>query len=144
MNEENKLVEVPEIVGYWIGEHKKWGSKIYEALSPSTEPIAVNDFSTEDAKYCADWCLKNSEDFASAWVNGFTIEAPLYKVVFKNFKKDSNILKCTVAKEQWYLGQDKDDKANYSRRFHTKYDLERLGLGWVIDCDSVELIEVKP
>ena len=58
MNEENKLVEVPEIVGYWIGEHKKWGSKIYEALSPSTEPIAVNDFSTEDAKYCADWCLK--------------------------------------------------------------------------------------
>lgn len=80
MNEENKLVEVPEIVGYWIEEHKKWGSKIYEALSPSLESIATTDFNEEEAKYCVYWCLKNSEEFASAWVNGYEVDEKHYYV----------------------------------------------------------------
>lgn len=80
-----------------------------------------------------DWLfLEKVNVFAQAWVNGYTVEnEPRYTVRIKATKQ--------------YLCNDAG-VIHFSPGFRTdftKNDLERLKLGWVFDCEGVEVKEVE-
>ena len=73
----------------------------------------------------------NMELFARAWLDGYTIE-----------KEPKYTVKCKATKQ--YLSND-ELGTHFDPSFRsnfTKSDLEKLGLGWVFDCEGMEVEKV--
>ena len=71
------------------------------------------------------------ELFARAWLDGYTIE-----------KEPKYTVKCKATKQ--YLSND-ELGTHFDPSFRsnfTKSDLEKLGLGWVFDCEGMEVEKV--
>lgn len=81
----------------------------------------------------SDWLfLENVNIFAKAWVNGYEVEKEKrYRVKIKGTGQ--------------YLSSD-NNWAHFNLNFKTdftKNDLEKLGLGWVLNCEGIEIEEVE-
>lgn len=74
---------------------------------------------------------RNQETIASAWINGYTIE-----------KEPKYTVKCKATKQ--YLSNDElgPHFDPIFRSNFTKSDLEKLGLGWVLECEGMEVEKV--
>lgn len=73
----------------------------------------------------------NQEIFALAWINGYEVE-----------KEPKYTVKCKATKQ--YLSND-EIGIHFDPSFRsnfTKSDLEKLGLGWVFDCEGMEVEKV--
>lgn len=117
--DETQEVEIPMFVADFITEQKK----LSHTLSYSIDACMSDGV--------AEWYWDNSELFVRAWLDGYTVEKePKYTVKAKATKQ--------------YLSNDEIGPhfdPNFRSNF-TKSDLEKLGLGWVFDCEGMEVEKV--
>ena len=123
---------VPQYVADWLKEND-WREDtsgrqtIFDAFDNLTMD-ASNGFYVDVKK----WVEENGNIFAQAWAFGYEVEEePRYTVRIKATNQ--------------YLCND-GIGPHFSPGFRTdfrKRDVEELGLGWVFDCEGVEVKEVK-
>ncbi len=120
--DEPQKVTVPQIVADYIKYTKDAEWDLQEAM---------DDVAYEDNKDLRKWFNNNIELFARAWIDGYTVEKePKYTVKFK-------------ATKQYLCNDDLGPHFDPSFRTNfTKSDLEKLDLGWVFDCEGMEVEKV--
>lgn len=89
-----------------------------------------------------DWLiLERVNVFATAWVNGYTVEdEPRYTVEVKGIDDEWGFLNCSTPFNAWSFNDDEGTK--HIRVAHTRKELENANFGWVFDCPGVEVKEV--
>ena len=90
-----------------------------------------------------EWYKKksNRDLFARAWLDGYTVEKEKrYLVKMKAFEVGFNFLN-RHKRENCWIFSTKDETITY-QPYHTRKELEDAGLGWVFDCEGVEIEEV--
>lgn len=120
---EHEKVTIPQFVADYIDFKKIYDFHVYGAMR------VIEDHYD---KRVQEWFYEgNIETFARAWLDGYTVEKePKYTVKFKATKQ--------------YLSND-EPGTHFDPSFRsnfTKSDLEKLGLGWVFNCEGMEVEEV--
>lgn len=117
---ERDKVTVPQFVADWIEKCKSEKRRLHESLTYT--PFGVNGWVSNP---------KNQETFARAWLDGYTVEKePKYTVKVKATKQ-------YLSNDEIGPHFDPSFRSNF-----TKSDLEKLGLGWVFDCEGMEVEKV--
>ena len=138
--------------GEWVGNQLKDADKIRQELNKPVIPKFVADFITEQKKLghtlsysidacmsdiVAEWYWDNSELFARAWLDGYTVEEEKrYEVILCNGQS---------LKTVYRQGGDRLDFENVYgdlERF-TRKQLEEADFGWVFSCEGIEVEEVE-
>ena len=126
---------VPQYVADWYEEHK-------DNLNESIWEHLVNwDYANWDDFHR--WMSQPDENVViTTLVNmhqfGYEVEKEMkYEV---KLKKTSQILHYDEKNEQYYFSVY---STIFSRKYHTRKELEEAGFGWVFDCEGVEVIEVE-
>lgn len=141
--------EQGKLEGEWVGQQLKDADKIRQELNKPVVPQivadyikytkdaewdlqeAMDDVAYEDNKDLRKWFNNNIELFARAWIDGYTVEKePKYTVKVKATKQ-------YLSNDEIGPHFDPSFRSNF-----TKSDLEKLGLGWVFDCEGMEVEEV--
>lgn len=141
--------EQGKLEGEWVGRQLKDAEKIRQELNKPTVPQivadyikytkdaewdlqeAMDDVAYEDNKDLRKWFNNNIELFARAWANDYTVKKePKYTVKCKSTKQ-------YISNDELGPHFDPSFRSNF-----TKSDLEELGLGWVFDCEGMEVEEV--
>ena len=118
--DETQEVEIPMFVEDFITEQKK----LSHTLSYSIDACMSDRV--------AEWYWDNSELFVRAWLDGYTVEKePKYTVKVKATKQ-------YLSNDEIGPHFDPSFRSNF-----TKSDLEKLGLGWVFDCEGMEVEKVR-
>lgn len=137
-------VKVPYYIANYITYCKKKKLTIIGAFDP------IGDFGEAllptykgDIQKCLKWIKKNSNKFASAWVNGYyPIEPNEYIVRVNNVDNSTSVLKYQIDTKQWFLGNGCLVNNSARRVKHTKQELIEAGFDWVFFCDGVTIEEV--
>lgn len=123
--DEPQKVTIPQFVADYIKD-----AKYYEwDLDDVFDHIAEESEESEIYKWF--YTLGNIDVFARAWLDGYRIE-----------KEPKYTVKCKATKQ--YLSNDEIGlhfDPNFRSNF-TKSDLEKLGLGWVLECEGMEVEKV--
>ena len=90
-----------------------------------------------DVRKCIRWCRKESNYFARAWLDGYTIE--------KEKRYEVRLCNGQSLKTVYRQGEDRLDfeKVYGDLERFTRKQLEDAGFGWVFDCPGVEIEEVE-
>nr|DAN70033.1 MAG TPA: Protein of unknown function (DUF1642) [Caudoviricetes sp.]DAY11562.1 MAG TPA: Protein of unknown function (DUF1642) [Caudoviricetes sp.] len=122
-------VQVPEFVADWIFKAQLIDRRsIRSALETATIRLYAKR-SDEVIAWLKD--ISNQDIFASAWANDYEVEKePKYTVKFKATKQ-------YLSNDELGPHFDPSFRSNF-----TKSDLEKLGLGWVFDCEGMEVEKV--
>ena len=120
---EHEKVTIPQFVADYIDFKKTYDFHVYGAMR------VIEDHYD---KRVQEWFYEgNIETFARAWLDGYTVEKePKYTVKFKATKQ-------YLSNDEIGLHFDPSFRSNF-----TKSDLEKLGLGWVFDCEGMEAEKV--
>ena len=120
---EHEKVTIPQFVADYIDFKKTYDFQVYGAMR------VIEDHYD---KRVQEWFYKgNIETFARAWLDGYTVEKePKYTVKFKATKQ-------YLSNDEIGLHFDPSFRSNF-----TKSDLEKLGLGWVFDCEGMDVEKV--
>ena len=78
---------------------------------------------------------RNQETLVAAWINGYTVEKEKRYIVKMSATKQPLFYNNMYEKTFFSLG-------DLATRF-TRKQLEGLGLGWVFDCEGIEIEEVE-
>lgn len=122
--DEPERVQIPQDIADYIKYAKENDWDLQDAMN-----LIVDE---ADGSF-SDWFYKdeNMETFALAWIYGWEVEKEKkYTVKFKATKQ--------------YLCND-EIGPHFSPSFRTNFrrsDLEKLGFGWVFDCEGIELEEI--
>lgn len=118
-------VTVPQFVADYIKD-----AKYYEwDLDDVFDHIAEESGESEIFKWF--YTLGNIDVFVRAWLDGYEVE-----------KEPKYTVKCKATKQ--YLSNDElgpHFDPSFRSNF-TKSDLEKLGLGWVLECEGMEVEKV--
>ena len=89
-----------------------------------------------------DWLtLERVNVFATAWVNGYTVEGePRYTVKIKGVSGDARYLNHEID-GNWYINSRQE--THRFRTAHTRKELEDDGFGWIFSCEGIEVDEVE-
>lgn len=121
--DEPKPVKVQQFVADFIAEQKKLGHTLSYSIDASMSDIV------------AEWYWDNSEPFALAWIFGYEVEEEKrYTVVTKATKQPL-----------YYNAMDKKlffSMGGLATKF-TRKQLKEADLGWVFDCEGIEIEEVE-
>lgn len=126
---ESQKVTVPKFISDWIFKAQLVDRRsIRSALETATIRLYAEN-SDEVIAWLKD--ISNQDTFARAWANDYTVEKePKYTVKFK-------------ATKQYLCNDDLGPHFDPSFRTNfTKSDLEKLDLGWVFDCEGMEVEKV--
>ena len=150
INEPQKPV-VPQFVADWITKAKTEGLKrknslgSYEELFPSDSAysamfsIFIKGFAIGEVR---NWVAENTDTFALAWINGYTVEKEKrYLVKIKGIRTVNGCLKCDVDDANWFFSGPVEC-APY-RANHTRKELEEAGFGEVFNSPLFEVEEVE-
>lgn len=120
---EHEKVTIPQFVADYIDFKKTYDFHVYGAMR------VIEDHYD---KRVQEWFYEgNIETFARAWLDGYTVEKePKYTVKFKATKQ-------YLSNDEIGLHFGPSFRSNF-----TKSDLEKLGLGWVFDCEGMEVEKV--
>lgn len=126
---ESQKVKVPNFIGDWIFKAQLVDRRsIRSALETATIRLYAKN-SDEVIAWLKD--ISNLDTFARAWANDYTVEEePKYTVKFKATKQ-------YLSNDELGIHFDPSFRSNF-----TKSDLEKLGLGWVFDCEGMEVEKV--
>ena len=123
--DEPQKVTVPQFVAQYI----EWTKGDYHLLG------AMGAIMTSRRKNLYEWFYDddNMELFARAWLDGYKVEEePKYTVKIKATKH--------------YFAKDGNGRIYFSLKYEsafTKIELEKANLGWVFDCEGIEVEEVE-
>lgn len=136
--DEPQKVTVPQFVADWIEYCKKHNFTLFGCLDPVNGfESLVDEIFEGDVRKCIRWCRKESNNFARAWLDGYTIEKEKrYEVILCNGQS---------LKTVYRQGEDRLDfeKVYGDLERFTRKQLEDAGFGWVFDCPGVEIEEVE-
>lgn len=131
--DEPQKVTVPQFVADWIEECKNDDFHLFGAM----EEISSNQ------KKLDYWFREddNMEILARAWLDGYEVdEEKRYLVKMKSIDTNFNFLN-RHRNENYWIFSSKDKNTLYQTQ-HTRKELEEAGLGWVFDCEGMEVEEV--
>lgn len=136
--DEPQRVTVPQFVADWIEYCKKHNFTLFGCLDPVNgfESLADEIFEG-DIRKCIRWCRKESNNFARAWLDGYTVEKEKrYEVILCNGQS---------LKTVYRQGEDRLDfeKVYGDLERFTRKQLEKAGFGWMFDCEGIEVKEVE-
>lgn len=133
---DENLVALSDRVANYLESSKRIGLTLRGALNVVNGNGETKDFMDDYLAYGA-----NQEKFALAWINGHKREEKFYKVKFKNLGDVYGYL--NYEREEKIFKLSSEDDSQYFQTKFTKNFLKENGFGWVIDCEGVEIIEVK-
>lgn len=121
--DEPQKVTIPQFVADYIDFKKTYDFHVYGAMRVIEDHYdkRVQEWFYED----------NVEKFCLAWLDGYEVE-----------KEPKYTVKCKATKQ--YLSNDElgpHFDPSFRSNF-TKSDLEKLGLGWVLECEGMEVEKV--
>lgn len=130
---EREKVKIPQFVADIIEEYKEKNAPIIDIF---TEKNTIKKY---------DWWLATSlnayDRVARAWLDGYEIEQEKrYLVKIKNLEANFNFLNRHKRENYWILST-KDEAITYQSH-HTRKELEEAGLGWVFDCEGIDVEEM--
>lgn len=130
---ERGRVTVPQIVADYIKYTKEAGWDLLEAM---------DDVAYEDNKDLRKWFNNNTETFARAWLDGYTVEKEKrYLVKIRGFVECGDYFNYFVEAGHWaFSGPSNHPNV---RTYHTRKELEEAGFGDVFDSPLFEVEEVK-
>ena len=136
--DEPEKVTIPQFVADWIEYFKKCAGTLYGSTAPySYYGRAITDDFEGDVTEVLGWVRDNSEVYARAWLDGYTVEKEKrYEVILCNGQS---------LKTVYRQGEDRlDFEKEYGdlERF-TRKQLEEANFGWVFDCPGIEVEEVE-
>lgn len=121
--DEPQKVTVPQFVAEYIEFKKKYDFHVYGAM---------REIEDHYDKRVPEWFYENNiETFVRAYLDGYEVEKePKYTVKVKATKQ-------YLSNDEIGIHFDPSFRSNF-----TKSDLEKLGLGWVFDCEGMEVEKV--
>lgn len=135
-------VKVPQFVAGWIANVKRNGFKFrnssgfYEEIVSSDDAYRVMYYILKESiagEAIRIWVNANRDVFARAWLYGYEVEKePKYTVKIKATKH--------------YFAKYGNGRIYFSLKYEsafTKIELEKANLGWVFDCEGIEIEEVE-
>ncbi|CFP90352.1 phage protein [Streptococcus pneumoniae] len=131
--DEPEKVKVPQCVAEYIEFKKKNNFHVYGAMR------VIEDHYD---KKVPDWFYENNiEKFCLAWLNGYEVEKEKrYFVKIKGNIKENMLVYGELLKRYFFTKSFSLDDVIYS---HTRKELEEASLGWVFDCEGIEIEEVE-
>ena len=134
---------VPQFVADWIEYCKKHNFTLFGCLDPVNGFESLTDEIFEgDIRKCIRWCRKESNNFARAWLDGYTVEKEKrYIVKFKGIHSESEYLYYGMGSCTWRF-RGKNESGNF-RKNHTRKELEEAGFGEVFNSLLFEVEEVE-
>lgn len=128
-------VTIPQFVADWIEYFKNCKGTLYGSTNPfSYYGRAILEDFEGDCEEVLRWIRDNSDTYARAWLDGYTVEEKRYRVSLKNGQP---LLKAFLG-EALYFSQD----IAIERYEVTRKQLEEAGFCWVFDCEGIEIEEV--
>lgn len=127
---ESQKVTVPKSVGDWIFKSQFVDRR---SIRSALETASIRLYAKNSDEVIA-WLkdISNQDTFAIAWANDYTVEKePKYTVKIKATKQ-------YLSNDEIGPHFDPSFRSNF-----TKSDLEKLGLGWVFDCEGMEVDKVE-
>lgn len=129
-------VTIPQFVADWIEYFKNCKGTLYGSTNPfSYYGRAILEDFEGDCEEVLRWIRDNSDTYARAWLDGYTVEEKRYRVSLKNGQP---LLKAFLG-EALYFSQD----IAIERYEVTRKQLEEAGFCWVFDCPGIEIEEVE-
>lgn len=132
-----KEVVIPQFVANWIESCKRKRWTLY---------LSMSEAGKNEDKVCewifglGDYDHNNQETFALAWINGYEVEKEKrYSVKIKG-EIEENLLVYGLGINRYFFARTYDSS---KRNEHTRKELEKAGFGWVLNCEGIELEEVK-
>ena len=136
--DEPQKVTVPQFVADWIEYCKKHNFTLFGCLDPLNGfESLVDEIFEGDVRKCIRWCRKESNNFARAWLDGYTVEKEKqYEVILCNGQS---------LKTVYRQGEDRLDfeKVYGDLERFTRKQLEEASFGWVFDCEGIAVREVE-
>ena len=132
--DEPEKITIPQFVADWIEHLKKCSGTLYGSTAPySYYGRAITDDFEGDVTEVLRWIRDNSEVYARAWLDGYEVDKePKYTVKIKATKH--------------YFAKDGNGRIYFSLKYEsafTKIELEKVNLGWVFNCEGIEIEEVE-
>ncbi|SNK06020.1 DUF1642 domain-containing protein [Streptococcus pneumoniae] len=129
--DEPQKVKIPQFVAEYIEFKKKNNFHVYGAMR------VIEDHYD---KKVPDWFYENNiEKFCLAWLDGYEVEEEKrYFVKIKGNIKGNMLVYGELLKRYFFTKNFSLDDVIYS---HTRKQLEEAGLGWVFDCEGIEIEE---
>nr|DAX53758.1 MAG TPA: Protein of unknown function (DUF1642) [Caudoviricetes sp.] len=140
--DEPQKVTIPQFVADWIEYCKEHNFTLFGCLDPANgfESLAGETFEG-DVRKCIRWCRKESNNFARAWLDGYTVEKEKrYLVKIKGIDSKSCYLKRVCNK--WIISGSDELRYMYIHTAHTRKELEEAGFGEVFNSSLFEVEEV--
>ncbi|CON30148.1 phage protein [Streptococcus pneumoniae] len=130
---EPQPVKVPQCVAEYIEFKKKNNFHVYGAMR------VIEDHYD---KKVPEWFYENNiEKFCLAWLDGYEVEKEKrYFVKIKGNIKENMLVYGELLKRYFFTKSFSLDDVIYS---HTRKQLEEAGLGWVFDCEGIDIDEVR-
>lgn len=127
--DEPQEVEIPMFVADFITEQKKLGHTLSYSIDACMSDIV------------AEWYWDNSELFARAWLDGYTVEKEKrYLVQMKGVDSRTKYLYYGMGSKTWLFKTKLID--GFFRKSHTRKELEEAGFGEVFNSPLFEVEEV--
>lgn len=129
--DEPQKVQVPKFVADWYEKHKDdFETKLFRAVD-----LIPSDYEEDELSEFEEWLVDEHTAPFQTLVNmhqfGYEVEKePKYTVKFKATKQ-------YLSNDELGPHFDPSFRSNF-----TKSDLEKLGLGWVFDCEGMEVEKV--
>ncbi|VPX33693.1 phage protein [Streptococcus pneumoniae] len=130
--DEPQKVKVPQFVAEWIEEARKACKDVAELFE--------FDFTNDEVRK---WFMQERpfDLVARAWLDGYEVEKEKrYFVKIKGNIKENMLVYGELLKRYFFTKSFSLDDVIYS---HTRKQLEEAGLGWVFDCEGIEIEEVE-
>ncbi|MDG9564607.1 DUF1642 domain-containing protein [Streptococcus pneumoniae] len=130
--DEPQKVKIPQFVADWIEEARKACKDVAELFE--------FDFTNDEVRK---WFMQERpfDLVARAWLDGYEVEKEKrYFVKIKGNIKENMLVYGELLKRYFFTKSFSLDDVIYS---HTRKQLEEAGLGWVFDCEGIDIDEVR-
>ena len=130
--DEPQKVKIPQFVADWIEEARKACKDVAELFE--------FDFTNDEVRK---WFMQERpfDLVARAWLDGYEVEKEKrYFVKIKGNIKENMLVYGELFKRYFFTKSFSLDDVIYS---HTRKQLEEAGLGWVFDCEGIDIDEVR-
>ena len=132
---------VPQFVADWYEDNKKdFELNLFQCIYEASD-----EYTTDSSNEFWHWLMSKDTEVIQTLVNmhqfGYEVEKePRYTVKFNNFRANASYLKKDLTDQEYYTGGTHTN--SYIIVTHTRKELEDADLGWVFDCEGIEIEEV--
>ena len=131
--DEPQKVKIPQFVADVIEEAREQSAELEDAFEYVWE-VAIGELRKWFRK------LENRDNFARAWLDGYTVEEKRYLVRVKGIDGYGRYLNKASSSKRYCFASE-IERYGYITK-HTRKELEEADFGWVFDCEGIEIEEV--